>query len=64
MFYQKYMIHLKDGTQVEVEEPYDLPWEKSLFAIYEKTKEYGAVIARNPVGDSICILKRILHIFA
>ena len=35
MFYQKYMIHLKGGTQVEVEEPYDLPWEKSLFTMYE-----------------------------
>ena len=58
MFYQKYMIHLKGGTQVEVEEPYDLPWEKSLFTMYEKTKESGAIVARNPVGDSICILKK------
>ncbi len=38
MFYQKYMIHLKGGIQVEVEEPYDLPWEKSLFTMYEKTR--------------------------
>ena len=49
MFYQKYMIHLKGGTQVEVEEPYDLPWEKSLFTMYEKTKESGAIVARNPI---------------
>ncbi len=58
MFYQKYLIYLCDDTTVEVYEPYELPWEKSLFRTYEKCKDNGAIRATLRDGTELCVLKK------
>lgn len=58
MFFQRYNIYLNDDTVFEVYEPYELPWEKSLFRSYEKAKENGAITATLRDGTEICVLKK------
>lgn len=58
MFFQRYLIYLNDNTVFEVYEPYELPWEKSFFRMYEKAKDNSAVTASLRDGTEICVLKK------